>query len=788
MRIRARLIATFMACGLIPMVTISLVNLYNARKGSDSIGDHASSSLRQSTEAQLVAARDLKASEVTDCFATIRDQVVTLSDTPMVVDAVKAFKTEFQQVAQERNLTESDIAKMRRELGRFYDSEFGAKYDQDNDGTSANAQARLHGLTDNQIALQHAYIFDNANGLGDKHLLDFADTETNYDRVHAKYHPSLRKFLDRFGYYDIFLLDDKTGEIVYSVFKELDYATSLTTGPYKESNFADAFRKARTANSVDDVTLVDFKPYYPSYESPASFIASPIFDGNERVGVLIFQMPVDRIASLMARDFGAGETSETILVAADKQFRCNTGNQEAIQTAADAGTLTPITPAIELALNGQSGFMETTNYAGKTIVSAYAPINLLGLDWAISTEVGSAEAFAVVAEMASLTGSVQSAILWTSLGAMLLAAVAIGGVSWFTAGAIVRPINATVDMLRDISEGEGDLTRRLDEDQIGELGELSIYFNRFAERIRQIVASISGNVTTLSSASTQMSQSANSLANGTEHTKSQSASVSSAAEELSINMENMSGSTQAMSSGMENVSQAIDEMKQTIAEIAQNAEQSAQVAGDASHAAEVSNAKVGAMGSAAEEIGRVIEVIQDIAEQTNLLALNATIEAARAGEAGKGFAVVATEVKQLAKQTASATDDIRTRIELMQKSTGEAVNSIGEISNVIARVNELSRMIATAVEEQSITTGQIADHVGGTSSLANEVAMSVSESAQASREITENITVVDGILQDTSVEINQSRDSGEELHRLATEMQELVSQFRIDSRERDLVG
>lgn len=788
MRIRARLIATFMACGLIPMVTISLVNLYNARKGSESIGTHASTSLRQSTEDQLVAARDLKAAEVADCFDKIRDQVITLSDTPMIVEAVKEFKTEFQQVAQERKLSDSDIAKMRRELVRFYDGEFGKKYAQDNGGTSANATARLNALSENQVALQHAYIFDNVNGLGDKHQLDFADTDTDYDRVHAKYHPSLRKFLDRFGYYDIFLLDDQTGEIVYSVYKELDYATSLKNGPYAQSNFAEAFRKACTVNSVDDVALVDFKPYYPSYESPASFIASPIFDGEQRVGVLVFQMPVDRIASLMARDFGAGDSSETILIAADKQFRCETGNQDAIEAATATGTLTPITPAIEAALNGKTGFMETTNYAGKTIVSAYAPINLLGLDWAISTEVSTDEAFAVVAEMSSLTGSVQSAILWTSLIAMTLAACAIGAVSWFTAGAIVRPINATVDMLRDISEGEGDLTRRLDEDQIGELGELSVYFNRFAQRIHNIVSSIAGNVTTLSSASTQLSQSANSLANGTENTKSQSASVSSAAEELSINMENMSGSTQAMSSGMESVSQAIEEMKQTIAEIAQNAEQSAQVAGEASHAAEVSNAKVGAMGSAAEEIGRVIVVIQDIAEQTNLLALNATIEAARAGEAGKGFAVVATEVKQLAKQTATATDDIRLRIESMQKSTGEAVNSIGEISNVIAKVNELSRMIATAVEEQSITTGQIADHVGGTSSLANEVAMSVTESAQASREITENISVVDGVLQETAIEINQSRDSGEELHRLATEMQDLVSQFRIDSREKELIG
>ena len=189
------------------------------------------------------------------------------------------------------------------------------------------------------------------------------------------------------------------------------------------------------------------------------------------------------------------------------------------------------------------------------------------------------------------------------------------------------------------------------------------------------------------------------------------------------------------------------------------------------------------MGTAADEIGKVIEVIQDIAEQTNLLALNATIEAARAGEAGKGFAVVATEVKELAKQTATATDDIRTRIEVMQRSTGQAVESIEQISDVVGQVNDLNRMIASAVEEQSKTTQEIVGHVGGTADLAQTVARGVAESAEASREITENISHVDGVLQETADGADQSRESGDELNRLATEMRALVDQFRVESED-----
>jgi methyl-accepting chemotaxis protein len=185
------------------------------------------------------------------------------------------------------------------------------------------------------------------------------------------------------------------------------------------------------------------------------------------------------------------------------------------------------------------------------------------------------------------------------------------------------------------------------------------------------------------------------------------------------------------------------------------------------------------MGIAANEIGNVINMIQAIAEQTNLLALNATIEAARAGEAGKGFAVVATEVKDLAKQTATATDDIRKRIEAMQATTTDAVGSMQEISQVISRVNMLSREIAQAVENQKQTAGQIAVDISTTVAAAESVAYGINETALASREITQSIARVDQNLAKTTAGASESRNAGEELSRLASQMQTMVSQFRV---------
>ena len=244
----------------------------------------------------------------------------------------------------------------------------------------------------------------------------------------------------------------------------------------------------------------------------------------------------------------------------------------------------------------------------------------------------------------------------------------------------------------------------------GTFAKIAEAVNSMSQNLRQVFGGLNSNAVQLASTSTQLSATATQLASGAEETTSQSATIAAAAEEMSTNMTNMAASTEQMSANVKAVSAAVEEMTASISEVAKNAEQ-ARRSPARRPTGRSSNVTIGQLGTAADEIGKVIEVIQDIAEQTNLLALNATIEAARAGDAGKGFAVVATEVKELAKQTADATEDIRNRIEGIQGSTGEAVKSIGEISEVIQQVNEVSRTIASAVEEQSITTKEIAKNV-----------------------------------------------------------------------------
>jgi methyl-accepting chemotaxis protein len=337
------------------------------------------------------------------------------------------------------------------------------------------------------------------------------------------------------------------------------------------------------------------------------------------------------------------------------------------------------------------------------------------------------------------------------------------------------------------SVSHGDLTQTYeatatDEDTADTgrtFGAIGDAVNAMSEKLRGVFGNLTSNAVQLASTSTQLSATASQLAGGAEQTTTQSATVAAAAEEMSTNMSNMAASTEQMTANVRAVSTAVEELTASIGEIAKTAGQTSSIAGTAAQLADSSNSTISQLGVAADEIGKVIEVIQDIAEQTNLLALNATIEAARAGEAGKGFAVVATEVKELAKQTANATQDIRSRIEGIQASTTEAVRSIKEVGDAIQKVNSASSTIAAAVEEQSITTKEIASNVHQTAIAASTVSTAVAESATACAEITRNMTGVDQAAKETAQGASQTQVVGSELSHLSEQLRGMVSQFQV---------
>lgn len=303
--------------------------------------------------------------------------------------------------------------------------------------------------------------------------------------------------------------------------------------------------------------------------------------------------------------------------------------------------------------------------------------------------------------------------------------------------------------------------------------------NNMCSNLRRTITEVGEKAGSLSNASSDLNGTAAELAAGAAETQQQSATVASAAEQMTASISSIVETTESISEDIRTVSESTTQMNSKIRDIAKSADDSAEVTQQAAKLANISNSKIDGLGQAADEIGKVIEVIQDIAEQTNLLALNATIEAARAGESGKGFAVVATEVKELAKQTATATDDIRTRIEAIQFSASEGVDAIREITEVIDKVNSTARTIAAAVDDQSVTTKEISETVGKTSQTADSMLNGMRESAAASREISCSIAGVDQIAQQTADAATSTKSSGGGLSGLAVELQELVGQFQV---------
>lgn len=388
-------------------------------------------------------------------------------------------------------------------------------------------------------------------------------------------------------------------------------------------------------------------------------------------------------------------------------------------------------------------------------------------------------AFEVVQSLDASDQRASSAIV-TGTGLMFAVLVpSLVLLAWMVRRVICRPIELTVDTLRDIATGEGDLTARLDASSKDEIGQMGHWFNTFITSIEEIVRRIGNGSATLKTASESVVSNAGGVASGAERSTRESREVNSAAQQMSSNMEDVVTQTNDMSSTLGSVSNAIQEMEKVIGTIAENAEHNATFADEAESVVKSSHEHIDRMGEVADQIGGIVNVIQDIAEQTNLLALNATIEAARAGESGKGFAVVASEVKDLAKQTASATEDIRARAEDVQQQSKRAVESMGEINRVIAKVNELNQGIASSVVEQRYTASDISRNVTAAADVANGVATRLARTSSASQQITQNLAKVDEILRDNAGSAEASLGAGRELSELAAQLQSLVSNFRV---------
>ena len=318
-----------------------------------------------------------------------------------------------------------------------------------------------------------------------------------------------------------------------------------------------------------------------------------------------------------------------------------------------------------------------------------------------------------------------------------------------TLDAVIGPLNAVAETILKLAGG--DLTAKMNSRFAGDFENVGEAVNKLSTQVHSAILQIANTTGSLVSAAEELTATSQQMSANAEETSSQANVVTVAADEVNKNLQT--------------VATATEEMSASIKDIAKNASEAAKVSSSAVGVAQKTNQTVTKLGQSSAEIGEVIKVITSIAQQTNLLALNATIEAARAGEAGKGFAVVANEVKELAKETAKATEDISRKIESIQMDTKDSVEAIGTISGIINQINDISATIASAVEEQNATT--------------NEMSRNVTEAARGSGEITKNISGVAEAAQSTSHGAGDSQKAAHELAKMSGELKELTAKFKI---------
>lgn len=345
---------------------------------------------------------------------------------------------------------------------------------------------------------------------------------------------------------------------------------------------------------------------------------------------------------------------------------------------------------------------------------------------------------------------------------------------------IIKALDMVVRGLKDIAQGEGDLTMRLNTgERNDEIGELTKWFNAFMEKIHEIIKCVSGNAKMLENSAIGLLEISKNMSEEAGTSSEKSTEVSTSINSINESMGSISVAMEETTSNTTLVAAATEEMSSTINEISHSAEKARNNSAKAVNQAKDTSEKMEMMGRISRDVGKVVDTISDISDQTNLLALNATIEAARAGEAGRGFAVVANEIKELAAQTTKATHEIKAIIEKAQSNTGEAMASVQEINAFISEVNDIISSIASAVEEQSSATKEIATNISHTSAGVTSANTSVAEMTNFIGKITNDITNVSKASKNISSLSGEIREKSGGLSHMATSVMALVGKFKI---------
>ncbi len=481
LRIKTKLMAMLLSVSLGSIAIVSYLSW-----------DRARNIIKTAISNQLVSVRASKAYQIESYFNNLYGHIATLCEDRMVVEAMVEFNTSFKELNFEYIPDQWN-----QTLEEYYKTDFFPEL-----AASVGGQphfANYRPTTQAGTYIQYYYIAANEAKVGEKATLNDANDGSNYSKIHAKYHELFANLSDRFGYYDVFLIDHKTGNVVYSVSKETDFGSNLFRGAYRKTNLATVVERVLQNPERGAMQLVDFEPYRPSYAAPAAFIAGAIYNGPHVVGILAIQLPVDEINKVLTgnerwKSDGLGDTGETYLVGSDYKMRSisrfliedPSGYKKGLKSSGIPDStiaqiekfntsilLQPVnTEAAKQAISGAEGTSIIQDYRNTEVLSSFAPLNISGVDWAIISEMNLSEAYAPVRKL-------QEFLLISTV----LLILAITFIARLVATRFVTPMDRMIEGARQIKNGDFDA--EVSVESRDEFGELAESFNETVAHVRK---------------------------------------------------------------------------------------------------------------------------------------------------------------------------------------------------------------------------------------------------------------------------------------------------------------